>query len=266
MKKIAPALLAVWAAVSASCVIPIYVDEGSRWNRLQEGFRQTAAFAAGGVLRVDNAFGNIIIRGWDHDEIEVTAEETWDESSGIASRALQRSEIIPRVDIETADQTVTIKAQPRDEVFAGDRTVHLLIRVPHHVVLRSVTARRGRIALAGLYGEARLRLEDGDIRVENYSGGLDAELNRGAIKAELIDLRNEDAVRLVLNEGPVEISLESDFSGRLEADAAEGTVVCDFVVDPVVEKKRVSGTIGTGEGALIIVSARRGNVSIRKAG
>ena len=266
MKKMGPAVLAVWAAVSASCVIPVYLDEGSRWNRPQEAFRHTAAFEAGGVLRVDNVFGNIIIRGWDRDEMDITAEETWDESSGVPARSLQRSEIVPRVDIETVDQTVTIKARPRDEAFTGDRIIHLLIQVPHHVVLRSVTARRGRIGLSDLYGEARLRLEDGDIRVENYSGGLDAELGRGSIQAELIDLRKEDAVRLILNEGPVEIFLEPGFNGRLEAEAAEGTVFCDFDVAPAAEKTRISGTVGTGEGALVIVSARKGNVSIRKTG
>ncbi|MCX6565293.1 MAG: hypothetical protein NTW38_02535 [Candidatus Aminicenantes bacterium] len=266
MKKLYSAILAGWVAASVSCVIPVFVDEGSRWNQPREPFRQTVAFETGGVLRVDNAFGNIIIRGWDRNELEITAEETWDESAGVPDRSLQRSEIVPRVEVETKDKIVTIKARPRDEAFTGDRIIHLLIQVPHHVVLGSVSGRRGRIALSDLYGEARLRLDDGDIRIENFSGGLDAELGRGSIQAELLDLRNEDGVRLVLNEGPVELSLEPGFNGRLEADAGEGTVVCDFNLTPAAEKTKASGTIGTGEGALIIVSARRGNVSIRKSG
>jgi hypothetical protein len=266
MKKSRLALLAVGAVWTASCVIPIYMDEGSRWDGTPEVFRQTAAFEAGGVLRVENAHGNIIIRGWDRNELDITAEETWDEAAESSSRSLQRSEIVPRVEVETKDQAVTVRARPRDEALAGDRIVHLTIQVPHHVVLRSVTARRGRIALSDLYGEARLRLEDGDIRVENFSGSLDAEVERGEIQAEMIDLRNEDAVRLVLNEGPIELSLDPGFAGRLEAEAPAGTIVCGFDVEPAGGKSRLSGTVGKSEGALVFVSARTGNVTIRKTG
>jgi hypothetical protein len=116
-----------------------------------------------------------------------------------------------------------------------------------------------------MYGEALLRLEDGDIRVENYSGSLDAELTRGSIQAELIDLRAEDAVRLILGEGPVSLLLEPAFAGRLEADAPAGSLACDFTLDPAADKNRASGKIGTGEGALVTVSARKGSVTVRKS-
>ncbi len=264
MKRILPAVLAALAAAASSCVIPVYMDEGSRWSRPTESFRQTIPFKAGGVLQIDNAFGNIIIRGGDNDAIEIEAEETWDESAGAAENADRQSAVIPRVEVETKDGLVTITARPRDETFTGDRIVHLLVRVPHHVDLKSVTARRGRLSLSDLYGEARLRLEDGDVRIENYSGGLDVELGRGEIQAELVDLRSGDADLFVLNEGPVTISLDPAFNGRLEADASGGAIACDFKVEPAAGPTRASGTIGTGEGALVFVSARAGDVNIRK--
>ena len=265
MKKIAFAGLAVLAAAAASCIIPIYMDEGSRFDRSQPAFSRTIAFAPGGTLRIDNAFGNIILIGWDREEVEILAEETWDDSVGTAADELQRNAIVPRVDVETGDKSIAIKARSRDEEFAGDRIVHLMVRAPHHVILKSVSARRGRISLSDMYGEALLRLEDGDIRVENYSGSLDAELVRGSIQAELIDLRPEDAVRLILGEGPVSLLLDPAFSGRLEADAPDGSIACDFTLDPAVGKNRASGKIGTGEGALVTVSARKGSVTVRKS-
>ncbi|MHB8054286.1 MAG: DUF4097 family beta strand repeat-containing protein [Candidatus Aminicenantales bacterium] len=264
MKRILPAVVAALTAAASACVIPVYMDEGSRWNKPGEAFRQTIPFKAGGVLRIDNAYGNVVIRGWDNDTIEITAEETWDESAGAADRTFQRSEVVPQVEIETRDETVTITARPRDAALAGDRIVHLFVRVPHHVDLRSVTGRRGRLSLSDLYGEALLRLDDGDVRIENYSGNLDVELGRGEIQAEMIDLRSGDSDRFVLNAGPVTISLDPAFIGRLEAAAPAGTLECDFKVDPPAEPTRASGTIGTGEGALIFVSARKGDVRIRK--
>ena len=254
MKIFRGMLPAVVAAATVSCVIPVYVDEGSRWSREPEAFQQVSEFAAGGVLRVTNIYGNIIIRGWDREELEVTAEETRNDSAAS----------IPRVEIASEGGETAITAGPGDEDFAGGRTVHLLIRVPHRVFLRSVTAGRGRLQLSDLYGEAFLRLDDGDLRVENYSGSLDAEIGLGSMEVELLDTRQKDAVRLVLDEGPIDVLLEPGFAGRLEAEAAEGTVSCDFEVTPAAEPTRVSGTVGSGEGALVIVSARHGSVTIRK--
>ena len=74
MKKIAFAGLAVLVAAAASCIIPIYLDEGSRFDRSKPAFSRTVAFAPGGTLRIDNAFGNIILIGWDREEAEILAE------------------------------------------------------------------------------------------------------------------------------------------------------------------------------------------------
>ena len=265
MKPILPAIAAVvLTASAASCVIPVYMDEGSRFSRPTEAFVRTLPFKAGGELRLANAYGPIIIRGWDQENLEVTAEETWNESAGTGAGRYQEGAVIPRIDIETADSGATITARPRDEALAGDRTVHLIVQVPHHVLLKSVTGGRGRLSLSDLFGEARLRLENGDVRVENYSGSLDVELGRGEIQAELTDLRGGDIVRLVLSEGPIAVSLDPAFEGRLEATAGSGTLACDFAVEPPAEPARASGKIGSGDGALIFVTARSGDVRVRK--
>ncbi|MBN1938475.1 MAG: hypothetical protein JW843_02745 [Candidatus Aminicenantes bacterium] len=264
MKTISKAASAILVAASASCIIPIYMDEGSRFERERPAFIRTVPLAPGGTLRVDNPYGNIILIGWDREDVEILAEETWDDSAGRAVGVLQRGAVVPRVDIETADNSIEIRARPRDAEIAVDRIVHLMIRAPHHAVLKSVTGRRGRISLSDMYGQALIRLEEGDIRVENFSGSLDAELVRGEINAELLDLRPEDAVRLVCGEGPIVLSLEPAFTGRLEADAPGGTLTCEFALDPPAERSRASGKIGTGEGVLVTVSARNGSVTVRK--
>lgn len=262
MKRSFPAAAAVLIAASAACIIPVSIDEGSRWGRPPDVFRRSVPFQAGGQLKIDNAYGHVVIRGWDREDIEVTAEETWKESAaGLPSGG---GAVIPRIDIETGDDGVAITARPRDETFTGDRIILLSVQVPRHVSLRSVSGRLGRLSLSGIYGEARLRLEAGDVRIENYSGSLDVEIGRGEIQAELVDLRAEDIVRLVLGDGPVAVSLYPGFTGRLEAMAGSGTLVCDFPLDPAAEAGRVSGTIGTGDGALIFITARSGDVRIRK--
>jgi len=261
LAAIAAALL---AASAASCIIPVYMDEGSHFGGPTEAFNRTLPFKSGQELRINNAYGNIIIRGWDEENLAVTAEETWNESAGAGTGRYREGAVIPRIEIETGDSGVTITARPRDEAFAGDRVVHLFVQVPHHVLLKSVTGGQGRLSLSDLYGEARLRLENGDVRIENYSGSLDVELGRGEIQTELTDLRCEDIVRIVLNDGPITVSLDPAFGGRLEATAGSGTLICDFPVEPPAESARASGKIGTGEGALIFVTARSGDVRIRK--
>ncbi len=264
MKKFMGAALIGAAIGQIACLIPVYMDEGRRFDRSSPAYVRTYDFAPGGALRIDNAFGNIILIGWDRDQVEIAAEETWDESAGAAAER-ERSGVVPRIDVAASNEGLSIKARSRDEEFTGDRIVHLLIRAPHHVLLKSIVGRRGRISISDMYGEAVLRLEDGDIRVENYSGTLDGELLRGSIQAEMIDLRPEDRVRLVIGEGPVFLLLEPAFNGRLEAEAPAGSFFCDFPLDPAPDQTRGSGKIGTGEGARVTISARKGTITVLKS-
>jgi hypothetical protein len=253
--------------ILSSCIIPIYMDEGSRFGGNPAAFSKTIPFAPGGVLSVDNGLGDIVIRGWDRDELEVTAEETWADSSGrdVSIRLPRGNAVVPRVTVDASDRSVKIKARPRDPDFEDDRAVRLVIQVPHDVELRDIAGRRGRIDIADLYGRIRLDLEEGDILVENFSGSLEADLIRGSIQAEILDSRPDDTVRLVLKQGTATVLLEPGFNGRIEASAPNGTVTSDFIVEPPLEGRRAAGTIGTGQGAMIIVSTLNGDVRLRKS-
>jgi len=253
--------------VLSSCIIPVYMDEGSRFGGNTAAFSKTIPFEPGGVVSVDNGHGDIVIRGWDRDEIEVTAEETWADSAGrgVSVRLSRTNAVVPRVTVDSSDRSVKIKARPRDPDLEDDRAVRLVIQVPHNVELRDVAGRRGRIDIADLYGRIRLDLEEGEIQVENYSGSLEVDLIRGTIQAEILDLRDDDTVRLVLKQGPVTILLEPGFNGRIEASAPNGTVMSDFVIDPPLEGRRAAGSIGSGQGAMIIVSSLNGDVRLRKS-
>jgi hypothetical protein len=237
--------------VLSSCIIPIYMDEGSRFVGNSPAFSKTIPFEPGGVLSVDNGLGDIVIRGWDRNEIEITAEETWADSAGreVSIRLFRGNAVVPRVTVDSSDRSVKIKARPRDPDLEDDRAVRLVIQVPHDVELRDIAGRRGRIEIADLYGRIRLDLEEGDIRVENFSGSLEADLIRGSIQAEILDPRAEDSVRLVLKQGTATVLLEPGFNGRIEASAPNGTVMSDFVIEPPLESRRAAGSIGTGQGA-----------------
>jgi hypothetical protein len=218
----------VW--VLSACIIPIYMDEGSRFGGTTAAFSKTIPFAPGGAISVDNGLGDIVIRGWDRDELEVTAEETWADPSGreVSIRLPRGNAVVPRVTVDLED----------------DRAVRLVIQVPHDVELRDIAGRRGRIDIADLYGRIRLDLEEGNILVENFSGSLEADLIRGSIQAEILDSRPDDTIRLVLKQGTATVLLEPGFNGRIEASA---------------------GSIGTGQGATIIVSSLNGDVRLRKS-
>jgi hypothetical protein len=264
MKITRPGIIFSAVLAAAACVIPIYVDDGGRFTRPFSTFLKTIEFAPGGIISIDNALGDIVIRGWDKNEIEITAEEDWDESAGRTVRLSGRNRVVPRVEVETKDKYVKIRSRPRDADLEDDRAVRLVIQVPHEVDLQDVHGRRGRITVSDLYGRVRLDLEEGDVRVDNFSGSLDVDLVRGSIQVEILDLRSADTVRLALKQGPATVLIEPGFNGRIEANAPNGTLRCDFIIDPPAESRGAAGKIGTGEGALIIVSSLNGDVRIHK--
>ena len=66
---------------SAACFIPLYLPDSGD-NPPRNEFHQVIALDPGGSISLDNASGDIEIRGWDKNEVEITAEDDWNRAYG----------------------------------------------------------------------------------------------------------------------------------------------------------------------------------------
>ena len=255
------ALAAAFGLAFSSCIVAV-VDT-SDMDRYPGGgeFRKLLPFPAGGTVMLDNAFGNIEIYGWDRNEAEVVAREAGTLRPGFYWLGFPGWEgAQSRVRLDSFDGLIKIQTRSQER---GERSLDYLINLPVSVVINPVHCREGNVLLSGLYGRAVLDVRQGDVRVENFSGSLDASLGRGNADVELLDLRRGDEVRITSTAGDIALYLEKNVSARLEASAPLGRVESDFDLGQKLPDQKVKGQIGDGQ-ALISLAAIQGRISIKQ--
>jgi len=242
--------LAFVIVLSAACIIPVFFDpESGTWTASLEKFHKVVSLGPGGALSLENTSGDVEIRGWDQEDVEITAEK--DQPGDYQERRRWRfygqGEAKPHVEVEEFDRLIKIKAGSEEDENA--RPVHFVINVPHSINLTDIRINRGQVHIADVYGTARVELDEGDITVENFSGSLDLTLVRGSAEAEVLDLRKDDEVKITTREGHITLSLQPEVSVRLEASAPNGEISSEFDLGQDLSAKKVSAEIGKAEAA-----------------
>jgi hypothetical protein len=248
--------------LSAACVIPVYISDYGQYTT-RGVFHRTIALDSGGTILIENDAGDIEIQGWDKDEVEITAEEDLGGRYGWRVGPYGRSVAGPKVDVDKMEDFLTIKARiPERE--RDIRRVYFTLNVPHSVNLKDVRNELGDIRIVDIYGKVRVNLEEGIIKVENFSGSLDLSLVRGSVEAELLDVRKDDNVRITTREGDITLYLQPDVNVKIEAATGNGGISSDFDLGLPLPSKKVSARLGSLEEAVVSLSALIGNIRLKK--
>ena len=207
--------------------------------------------------------GNIDILGWDKEKVEVYAERNIPFSSSRRGMWKPYGGNLPKIDIDSFEDFVKIKTSTVDQ-DKHVSAVDYFLNVPQHVYLRNIVARRGDIIISDLYGEAFVELVKGEVKVDNFSGSLHVSLGEGSVKASLMDLRNEDEVRISTEEGDVIVYLQEDVRALIEASTLDGKISNEFDPEEDPSLNKISFQTND-EGAFISLSASKGNILIKKS-
>jgi beta-lactamase regulating signal transducer with metallopeptidase domain/phage tail protein X len=164
----------------------------------------------------------------------------------------------------TAEEAQTIVQQVRTDITRSDDRLHIAMTKPQkrgdregytYTVDFEVTVPR----------EARLKLSQavGNIRLADLRGSVEASTKVGSIEATNV------AGRVILSAevGSIGFFAPKDFSAKVQAKSAMGSVQSDFPLEVVKPSghamgSSASGTIGTGEGELSL-KTNVGSIGIR---
>lgn len=265
MKKNIVLGCAAAAAILAlgACIFPISWPDTETPGESYGAFSRTEALEPGSTILLENAMGDIEIRGWDKAEVEITAEE--DRNSPFRGRIWVPGRRVgtPDIEVEVVDRVMKIRARlPERE--RDIRSLHFSLMVPRSVNLDAIRAREGDVTIADLYGKIRVEVERGRVHVENFSGSLDLTVGRGSVEAEVLDVRPDDVLKIVARDGDISLLLPEDAAVRVGAEAG-GAVTSEFDLGRDLPARRVEGRVGPGDGAALTLSAPQGNVRLLKA-
>lgn len=252
-QRLAFGLAAAAGLLTAAACVFVIDDWTADGASAPSDLHKVVSFQPGGTLSLRNLDGDIAIRGWDREEIEIRADSgagygDWGSGGGR-----------PRFDIEEVPGRLSVRT--RWEGDAGrTRPVRLVLSVPRSLIIEEAATQIGRVRISDLYGRAKVSILEGDLEVANFSGGLTASIGRGRVQAELLDLRSGDEVRLTVREGDIRLDLEPGVSASLEAEATAG-IASDW--DAAAKAGRATLKMGSGE-ASIVARTGKGAIEIRR--
>ncbi len=210
--------------------------------------RQT--FKGKKMVGISSVSGDVDIKGWDENKIEVSSTGGW----------LRK--------IRDEDDTLSIKE------LSGDLSLRVPTRIDLDLSLVSGDARiegcegkiylktvSGDIELSRVRGQFTLKSVSGDVQGEGIEGKLEVEAHSGEIG---IDFDKVEDIRVKVKTGHVELTIPQDSSLRLELETEKGYIDCDL---PLKDIKRgegyLKGILGKGEGELRVKIEEDGDIRIR---
>jgi DUF4097 and DUF4098 domain-containing protein YvlB len=204
--------------------------ESSNTLRLVE--RESKTFTVSGTprLNMQTFDGNITVRGWDKQEVQLTVSKraaSEQQMRGIQLRTDQSGATINI--IADFDKTFARRAPG---VSYTNALVNLDVYVPRNSMVR-LSSGDGRLELEGVNGDLNLNTGDGRIEVRDSRGGLVAKTSDGRIEVDnfngSVDARTGDG-RIILDgrfaqlaartgSGTIMLTLPTDSNAIIETDA-----------------------------------------------
>lgn len=227
-------------------------------------FRRTVDFAPGGVLSLENDYGDVAITGWDRDAVEVAAKTpVVDRGRPLSAReGGGASAAAPRVEIRETGRGLLVRT-PTFEGPGRPPAVQFDVRVPNSVDLTGVRISEGDLKVEDVFGRLDVSVDAGILTVRNFSGTVRAAVGTGGADVEVLDLREGDEITITARQGDITLRLESGAGAIVEADAPRGEVTSDFDLGRPLPASTVKGWIGQG-GPTVLLRASNGRVRIVK--
>jgi hypothetical protein len=221
-------------------------------SAVTERLEKQLPLKAGGRLTLRNGKGDIEIRSWDRDVVEVRVEKTSDVADEMA--------LVP-INITATDDEIVISSEY--PLYAPRLLVrtHYRLRVPAAIDLRLVKTIQGTVDIAGVTGRAVVRVDTGAVKIDGFSGLLDVMTSNGQIEATLASLTKDDSVYLDTYNGDILLTMPKLPEAYVALQTMTGVIDSGFamttaqsyspkiargpntVTEPVVRAVTVNGNI-----------------------
>ena len=183
--------------------------------------------------------GAVSVRGWDGNEIRVSARIRTQAPSEEAARALARE-----IRVQANDGRVSAEGPSRRE--GAGWSVGYEILVPRRMDL-NVETRNGPLAVSDVSGRMQLRATNGPLALRRLGGAVNARASNGPLSVDLEGERWQgEGLDAETTNGPVTLNIPDRYSAELEVGTVNGPVRVDL---PMQDGRLRGGQIRTRLGA-----------------
>jgi len=253
------------------------------WNRAkyEREVQLSAPLAAGSLFAAETHNGSIAVTGADVTDCNVIA--TIKARAASEEEAKELAEKV-KVKLEPFGNKLAVKIEKPAFMTNKSVSVNLNVTVPEHSDLE-LTTHNGAIRIANITGGVNGTTHNGKVIAEQVSGGTELRSHNGRITCEEISgdvkLKTHNgrinaayspnaspvcSVSLITHNGGIEFTAPPNFSAAVEASTHNGSIKTELPIAVTVvgkiSKRKLTGTIGTGEGKLYL-ETYNGSIKIR---
>lgn len=205
-------------------------------NKLTKNIKKTFPLTDNGVLYLENKYGDVLINGWDKDEIEISV--TIEATGKSSEKAEERLKLIES-DIKSANKQVVVKSviKKKNKGFfnkyigkidpfnteKSNTVINYSISLPKHADIEIIN-RYGDVIISDWNGQLNTVVEHGDIRILDNITDSDIAISYGNLRAKTLQnskltskeasVSVKEANRLKLDSNGSEINI--DYAEELE--------------------------------------------------
>ncbi len=258
-KRVSLACLLCLAIFLAGCTI----NMGSYAMRAehQRTVRLSAPLPSGSTFAAHTHNGSITINGADFADCSVVATITARAQTDEEARELAEK---IEITLEPLGDGLTTKIKRPTHLVNKSVSVSLDVTVPNRTDLELGT-HNGKVATERVSGAAVLETHNGSITCRETSGDAKLKTHNGSVKAFYSDAAPAVCdISIITYNGSIEFASPPDLSARIDASTHNGSINTDLpiTVRGKVGKRKLTGTIGSGEGKLYL-STHNGSIRIR---
>jgi DUF4097 and DUF4098 domain-containing protein YvlB len=216
---------------------------------------QTFSLNENGTVDLSNVNGDITIRGWDKNAVDMTATKK--------GRAEDLDLVEIEIDATPARLTIETKYPRRHR--STDVSVRYELMVPRKAELDTISNVNGGVEVSGVEGEIHLSTVNGSAELEGSKSSVRAISVNGSVTARLLEFPANGNVKLETVNGSLELQIPANANANVEASSLNGSIHTDFpiTVQGRFLSRKLQGKIGDG-GTSIDLSTVNGAIDIMK--
>jgi len=229
-------------------------------------------YGAGSTLIIHNVSGNVIVKGYNGNQIVVDGLATGADRTKVSVEDLSQGD---RVELRAryprnceCDASINFEIKvPRSvramigplSTASGDISVE---DVTGQVSIRSAS---GNVAVRRVVGQVAASTASGDVEIEQVSGPISARSSSGNVTGKLDQLDASGDLVFTTASGDVRVQVPQSLNADVEIHTISGSLNTDFPLEVTVPKygpsRSARGKLGDGSHAMRISSAS-GNVTL----
>ena len=245
-KTLALSLLLCLHLIVTGCCIHLGDSDREKYERTEQ---LSAPVAADGTLNIRTNVGSITVTGADVNDCNIIATITT--KAETIEEAEKRSKDV-KIELESFANTLNVRIEKPSELKNKWLKVDFNITVPKQLNL-DCSADVGKINISGIGGRIEASTDVGKIICKEISGDIDLRTDVGTIKVVYASTAPAALnANITTDVGTINFVGPEKLSAELDASVDVGSITTNRPITLVGKlfKKRLKGTIGTGQGQL----------------